>query len=124
MAESSWKRRSPTPSGCTSVTRSLSPAGHSQWLGSRCPAASAPYPGTDCFVAVGCVRGASAADLAKLPPGLLQNPGLVWLTQADVRGLTPIRLELHAPILPHRRSPADRRTSHIISGVVAAPPAP
>ncbi len=56
-------------------------------VGIAVSAASAPYPGTDCFVAVGCARGASAADLARLPPGLLQNPGLVWLTQADARGL-------------------------------------
>jgi ABC-type lipoprotein release transport system permease subunit len=26
--------------------------------------------------------------MSELPPGLLQNPGLVWLTQADVRSLT------------------------------------
>jgi ABC-type lipoprotein release transport system permease subunit len=37
------------------------------------------------------VSGAIPDDLAnaELPPGLLQNPGLVWLTQADVRSLTP-----------------------------------
>jgi FtsX-like permease family len=56
-------------------------------VGIAVSAASAPYPGTDCFVAGGCALGAGVAELAKLPPGLLQNPGLVWLTQADVRGL-------------------------------------
>lgn len=56
-------------------------------VGIAVSAASAPYPATDCFVAAGCARGASAAELATLPQGLLQKPGLVWLTQADVRGL-------------------------------------
>ncbi len=56
-------------------------------VGIAVSAASAPYPGTACFVAAGCARGASAAELAGLPPGVLQNPGLVWLTRADALGL-------------------------------------
>ena len=49
-----------------------------------------PYPGASCIVAVACVNGAIPDDqAARLPPGLLRNPGLVWLTQADVRRLTP-----------------------------------
>jgi putative ABC transport system permease protein len=42
------------------------------------------------MVAVGCINGAVPDDpAAELPPGLLHDPGLVWLTQADVRSLTP-----------------------------------
>jgi ABC-type lipoprotein release transport system permease subunit len=50
-------------------------------------AAMPPYPGASCIVAVGCASGATPERLSELPPGLLQNPGLVWLTQADVRSL-------------------------------------
>ena len=49
-------------------------------------AATAPYPGASCIVTVGCINGAIPRD-QKLPAGLLHNPGLVWLTQADVRSL-------------------------------------
>jgi putative ABC transport system permease protein len=49
-------------------------------------ASMAPYPGSYCFVPVGCLNGAVPEDEA-LPPGLLHNPGLVWLTQPDVRSL-------------------------------------
>jgi putative ABC transport system permease protein len=36
------------------------------------------------------MSGAISDDLvAELPAGVLQNPGLVWLTQADARSLTP-----------------------------------
>jgi ABC-type lipoprotein release transport system permease subunit len=59
-------------------------------VGVAVTAAMPPYPGASCIVAVGCVSGATAEELSKLPPGLLQNPGLVWLTQADVRSLTPV----------------------------------
>ncbi|GAA1002480.1 hypothetical protein GCM10009556_000570 [Acrocarpospora pleiomorpha] len=45
-----------------------------------------PYPGVSCLVA-GCMSGDIPDDRAA--PGLLHNPGLVWLTQADVRSLTP-----------------------------------
>src|SRR5262249_18049500 len=57
-------------------------------VGVAVTAAMPPYPGGSCLVAVGCIRGAIPAD-AGLPPGLLHNPGLVWLTQADVRSLKP-----------------------------------
>ncbi|GAA0385534.1 hypothetical protein GCM10009530_40580 [Microbispora corallina] len=58
-------------------------------VGVAVTAAMAPYPGTSCLVAVGCMSGAVSGDIAAgLPPGLLHNPGLVWLTQADVRSLT------------------------------------
>jgi ABC-type lipoprotein release transport system permease subunit len=59
-------------------------------VGVAVTAAMPPYPGASCIVRVGCMSGAPD-DLAGagLPPGLLQNPGLVWLTQADVRSLTP-----------------------------------
>ena len=57
-------------------------------VGVAVTAAMPPYPGASCIVRVGCVSGAIPDDRA-LPPGLLRNPGLVWLTQADVRSLTP-----------------------------------
>jgi len=57
-------------------------------VGVAVTAAMAPYPGASCIVAVGCVHGAVPDDKA-LPSGLLHNPGLVWLTQADVRSLAP-----------------------------------
>ena len=59
-------------------------------VGVAVSAAMPPYPGASCIVAVGCISRATPEDLADpgLPPGLLHNPGLVWLTQADVRRLT------------------------------------
>src|SRR6266496_2493608 len=57
-------------------------------VGVAVTAAMPPYPGASCIVPVGGINGAIPAD-AGLPPGLLHNPGLVWLTQADVRSLTP-----------------------------------
>jgi putative ABC transport system permease protein len=57
-------------------------------VGIAVTAAMPHYPGASCIVAVGCINGAIPGDKA-LPPGLLQNPGLVWLTQTDVRSLTP-----------------------------------
>jgi ABC-type lipoprotein release transport system permease subunit len=59
-----------------------------QVVGVAVTAAMPPYPGASCIVAVGCINGAIPDDKA-LPPELLHNPGLVWLTQADVRSLTP-----------------------------------
>jgi ABC-type lipoprotein release transport system permease subunit len=58
-------------------------------VGVAVTAAMPPFPGASCMVAPGCASGASPEELSELPPGLLQNPGLVWLTQADVRSLTP-----------------------------------
>ncbi len=59
-------------------------------VGIAVTAAMPPYPGSSCIVADGCMSGAISDDLADtLPPGLLHNPGLVWLTQADVRSLAP-----------------------------------
>jgi ABC-type lipoprotein release transport system permease subunit len=57
-------------------------------VGVAVTAAMAPYPGGSCLVRVGCISGAAPAG-AELPPGLLHNPGLVWLTRADARSLTP-----------------------------------
>jgi len=57
-------------------------------VGVAVTAAMPPYPGASCIVAVGCASGATPKELSELPPGLLQNPGLVWLTEADVRSLT------------------------------------
>jgi ABC-type lipoprotein release transport system permease subunit len=53
-------------------------------VGLAVTAAMPPYPGSSCIVSVGCFNGAIPKD-RNLPPGLLHNPGLVWLTQADVR---------------------------------------
>ncbi|GIF47723.1 putative ABC transport system permease protein [Asanoa ferruginea] len=50
-------------------------------------AALAPYPGTRCIVLVPCAHGAPPEE--PLPADLLRNPGLIWLTQADLRGLHP-----------------------------------
>jgi ABC-type lipoprotein release transport system permease subunit len=55
-------------------------------VGEAVTAAMPPYPGSSCLVARGCVNGAVTDD-GNAPAGLLQNPGLVWLTQADVRSL-------------------------------------
>ncbi|HEY3684504.1 MAG TPA: FtsX-like permease family protein [Streptosporangiaceae bacterium] len=53
-------------------------------------AAMPPYPGSSCIVSTGCVNGAIPRN-QNLPTGLLHNPGLVWLTQADVRSLASAR---------------------------------
>ena len=58
-------------------------------VGLAVTAAMPPYPGTSCIVSAGCLHGAVPKD-RQLPPGLLHNPGLVWLTQADVRSLAPM----------------------------------
>src|SRR5512132_2440651 len=60
-------------------------------VGVAVTAAMPPYPGASCIVPPGCMSGAAPDDLARsgLPPGLLRNPGLVWITQADVRRLAP-----------------------------------
>ena len=48
-----------------------------------------PYPGSSCLVAAGLRAAARRPDgPPSCPPGLLHNPGLVWLTEADVRSLT------------------------------------
>jgi ABC-type antimicrobial peptide transport system permease subunit len=57
-------------------------------VGLAVTAAMPPYPSTTCIVTVGCVNGALPQDRG-LPPGLLHNAGLAWLTQADVRSLAP-----------------------------------
>jgi ABC-type lipoprotein release transport system permease subunit len=44
-----------------------------------------PYPEASCILP--CASGVSAEELAELPPGVLENPGLVWLTEPDVRSL-------------------------------------
>ena len=58
-------------------------------VGVAVTAAMPPYPEASCIVPPGCASGATPEELSELPPGLLQNPGLVWLTEADVRSLTP-----------------------------------
>jgi putative ABC transport system permease protein len=56
-------------------------------VGVAVTAAMPPYPEASCIVRAGCLSGATPDDLSELPPGVLLNPGLVWLTQADVRSL-------------------------------------
>jgi putative ABC transport system permease protein len=51
-------------------------------------AAMAPYPDVSCVVPPGCASGVTAEQLARLPAGVLRNPGLVWLTRAAVEDLT------------------------------------
>ena len=58
-------------------------------VGLAVTAAMPPYPNSSCFFPQGCLIGAIPEELSELPPGLLQNPGLVWLTETDVRILTP-----------------------------------
>ncbi len=55
-------------------------------VGVAVSAAMAPYPGSSCLVPAGCLRGA-VTEGRDLPAEVLRNPGLVWLTQADVRSL-------------------------------------
>ncbi|MEV4751675.1 FtsX-like permease family protein [Streptosporangium sp. NPDC049248] len=62
-------------------------------VGVAVTAAMPPYPGASCVVSAGCVNGAIPDD-RDLPAGLLHNPGLVWLTQADVRSLASDRSSL------------------------------
>jgi putative ABC transport system permease protein len=57
-------------------------------VGLAVTAAMPPYPGMSCIVPVGCFNGAIPKD-RNLPSGLTLNPGLVWLSQADVRSLAP-----------------------------------
>lgn len=59
-------------------------------VGVAVTAAMPPYPGASCIVSAGCINGAIPDD-RDLPAGLLHNPGLVWLTQADVRSLASDR---------------------------------
>ncbi|GII58572.1 hypothetical protein Pth03_69610 [Planotetraspora thailandica] len=58
-------------------------------VGVAVTAAMPPYPKASCYLP--CMSGAVSDNPAGagLPPGLLHNPGLVWLTQADVRSLPP-----------------------------------
>ncbi|WP_433444862.1 FtsX-like permease family protein [Nonomuraea sp. CA-141351] len=62
-------------------------------VGVAVTAAMPPYPGASCIVSAGCINGAIPDD-RDLPAGLLHNPGLVWLTQADVRSLASGRSSL------------------------------
>jgi len=57
-------------------------------VGVAVTAAMPPYPGSSCLVPRGCMNG-GVTDGQAPPAGLLQNPGLVWLTQADVQSLAP-----------------------------------
>jgi putative ABC transport system permease protein len=58
-------------------------------VGVAVTAAMPPYPEGSCFVP--CMVGDIPDELAdgELPQEILLNPGLVWLTQADARSLTP-----------------------------------
>jgi len=55
-------------------------------VGVAVTAATPPHPGASCIVSAGCINGVIPED-RNLPEGLLHNPGLVWLTQADARSL-------------------------------------
>ena len=57
-------------------------------VGVAVTAAMAPYPESSCLSPQGCATGATPEELSEVPPGLLRDPGLVWLTEADVRSLT------------------------------------
>jgi putative ABC transport system permease protein len=57
-------------------------------VGVAVTAAMPPYPEASCYMP--CSVGVIPDELADagLPPGMVHDPGLVWLTQADVRSLT------------------------------------
>jgi hypothetical protein len=57
-------------------------------------AASAPFPATTCLGELACLHG-TAPDDATLPPDLLRNPGLVWLTEADTKKIGVISYALN-----------------------------
>lgn len=57
-------------------------------VGLAVSAAMPPYPGMSCLISTGCSRGA-APEQVELSPAMVHNPGLVWLTRADVRSLAP-----------------------------------
>lgn len=58
-------------------------------VGIAVTAAMPPYPAASCLVAPGCIVGPIPDDLPDgLPEDLVQNPGSVWLTEADVWDLT------------------------------------
>ncbi|WP_169946968.1 FtsX-like permease family protein [Microbispora sp. H11081] len=57
-----------------------------QVVGVAITAAMPPHPGASCIVSAGCINGAIPDD-RELPAGLLHNPGLAWLTEADVLSL-------------------------------------
>jgi ABC-type lipoprotein release transport system permease subunit len=58
-------------------------------VGVAVTAAMPPYPETSCFFP--CRVGVPPDELADAEPpqGMVLDPGLVWLTKADVRSLTP-----------------------------------
>ena len=58
-------------------------------VGVAVTAAMPPYPEASCFLP--CRVGVPPDELtdAELPQGMVLDPGLVWLTEADVRRLTP-----------------------------------
>jgi ABC-type lipoprotein release transport system permease subunit len=58
-------------------------------VGVAVTAAMPPYPEASCFFP--CRVGVPPDELAdaELPQGMVHDPGLVWLTEADVRSLTP-----------------------------------
>ena len=58
-------------------------------VGVAVTAAMPPYPEASCFLP--CRVGVPPDELtdAELPQGMVHDPGLVWLTEADVRRLTP-----------------------------------
>ena len=90
-----------------------------QVVGVAVTAAMPPYPESSCLVSRGCASGATPEELSELPPGLLRNPGLVWLTEADVRSLAPdadslsyvMNLKLADPDGARRSSTPTSRTS-------------
>jgi putative ABC transport system permease protein len=57
-------------------------------VGVAVSAALAPYPGGSCIVLTGCMHGPVPKGQT-VPAGLLHDPGLVWLTRAEVRSLNP-----------------------------------
>jgi hypothetical protein len=57
-------------------------------------AASAPFPATTCLGEIACLHGEAPAG-ADLPPDLLRNPGLVWLTRADTEKIGVISYALN-----------------------------
>ncbi|MEU4625320.1 FtsX-like permease family protein [Actinoplanes sp. NPDC023801] len=68
-------------------------------------AASAPFPATTCLGEIACLHGTAPAG-ADLPPGMLHNPGLVWLTRADTEKLGVVSYVLNLRLTDPGLAPA------------------
>ena len=92
-------------------------------VGVAVTAAMAPYPQASCIAFPGCASGATLDELSELPPELLRNPGLVWLTEADVRSLTTDPASL-SYVMNLKLADPDSAQAFVDAHVVESPAAP